>query len=410
MNPSTWKRVDLGAIVAGVQSGEIVGPVPTLLSRSDGAALLYGGEIHSLAGEPESGKSWIALAAVAACVRDGGEALYLDFEAAPESIVERLIALGVEADAIVDHLVYVRPSESLTADALARLLDDRSYDVAVIDGVSEAFMLLGLDPYSTTDSAKFQAALPRPIADRGAATLELDHVTKSSEQRGRWAIGSGHKLAAVAAAFSTETVRAPSRTHDGLVKLRVEKDRHGRVRSHASGGVVALVRIVPSDEGERVSVVLEPPDAIASDGEAFRPTELMRKVSSFVETAPGATGNEVRRSVPGKTDAKDLALRLLVEEGYVERRKVGRANRHYLEKPFEEEPRPNHDSTATGRGERATATHDSPLKGESRSGHARNGHSRDRDLQGVVRAIGALEDPDLQEQTWGLLKAGVSGG
>ena len=248
--------------------------------------MIRSGESYVIGAKPESGKSWIALAAVVSCLDDARDALYIDFETAPESIVERLLALGVEADSVVDRLVYVRPYEPLTGDALACLFDDRSYDLAIVDGVSEAFSLLGLDPNSNPDTARFRALLARPIAESGAAVLELDHVVKSRETRGRWAIGSGHKLAGVAVAYSTETITAPSRTSAGLVKLRIEKDRHGRVRSHASGDSIALVRIAPSDDGERVSVTLDPPDSTASDGETFRPTASWAESRATSKASP----------------------------------------------------------------------------------------------------------------------------
>ena len=344
----SWTPIELAPIVAGLQAGEIVGPVPGLMPRTDGACLLYPGEVHSLAGEPESGKGWITLAAVSSAILGGADALYADFEDTPASIIGRLLALGTTVEAIVARLVYVRPCDPFTPNALAALLD-RDYALAVIDGLSEAYALLGLDPYLNADAAKFLALLPRPIAERGAAVLEVDHVVKSRETRGRYAIGAQHKLAGIAAAYGAEVIKTPSRTDAGLVKIKVEKDRHGHVRSHAQGGVIALAHIVPSDGGERVSVLLEPPDAsVSADGE-FRPTVLMARIARYVEDEPGATLNGIRRGVEGNAKAKDQALRLLVGEGFVERRQDGQASRHYSARVFDEnanrvpasEPRPN---------------------------------------------------------------------
>jgi hypothetical protein len=51
--------------VAGLLAGELPDPpAPQVLRRSDGHALFYKGQVNMLFGEPESGKTWVALAAV----------------------------------------------------------------------------------------------------------------------------------------------------------------------------------------------------------------------------------------------------------------------------------------------------------------------------------------------------------
>jgi AAA domain len=56
----------------------------------------------------------------------------------------------------------------------------------------------------------------------------------------------------------------------------------------------------------------------AGDGGTFRPTVLMERISRFVETNPGGlTTRDILAGVKGNTDAKALALRLLVNEGYI---------------------------------------------------------------------------------------------
>jgi hypothetical protein len=332
---TSWQPIDLASIVAGVQAGEIVGPVPEFMARTDGPCLLYPGEIHSLAGEPESGKGWITLAAASPILATDA-VLYLDFEDTPASIIARLLALGTAPTAVVERFVYVRPSDPFTADVLRALLDARPYALAVIDGLSEAYALLGLDPYSNADAAKFLAALPRAIAERGAAVLEVDHVVKSKETRGRYALGAQHKLAGIAAAYSADVIKTPSRTAAGMVKVKVEKDRHGHVRSHAQGSIIALAHIDPDDGGERVSVRLEPPDVSTTDSGDFRPTTLMRKVSQFLESEPGASLNAIRRGVAGKSEHLDIAVRCLLDEGFIERRSEGRGYGHHSIRAFDE--------------------------------------------------------------------------
>jgi hypothetical protein len=368
---SSWAPLELGPIVAGIQAGEIVGPVPHLMARSDGVCLLYPGEVHSLAGEPESGKGWITLATAVAVIATAAGVLYLDFEDAPASIVTRLLALGATPDAILAHFTYVRPADPFTADAFSALLAPHTYALVVIDGVSEAYSLLGLDPDKNPDAARFLAALPRPFAARGSAVLEVDHVAKSKETRGRYAIGAQHKLAGIAAGYSTDVVKVPSRTDAGLVKLKVEKDRHGHVRGHSHGGVIALVHIAPELDGERVTVTLDPPETSISDTGEFRPTVLMTRVAELITSEPGASRNVIRSTVTGRGEWIDKALALLVAEGYIERRKEGQTYAHYTLRDYENEPGPTESQPSPGNSAGNRVPGSPPLKGPGPGTHQR---------------------------------------
>ncbi|MDQ6807525.1 MAG: AAA family ATPase [Actinomycetota bacterium] len=373
----SWKPLDLAAIIAGIQAGDIVGPVPALMARTDGPSLLYPGEVHSLAGEPESGKGWITLATAVAVITGGADVLYLDFEDAPASIVSRLLALGAVGDAIVDRFVYVRPTDPFTATQFYALLQLRPYAFAVIDGVSEAFALLGLDPYSNPDAATFLTALPRPLADRGSAVLLIDHVVKSKETRGRYALGAQHKLAGIAVAYSTDIIKPPSRADAGLIKIKVEKDRHGHVRGHAQAGLIALAHITPHNDGDHVTVTLEPPEISLTDAGEFRPTVLMERISKFLDDQPGAGLNAIREGVPGKTKYVDDALRLLITENYVRVEPQGQKRCHHNDREYRKDddhdpatqPRPTTTQVA------ATMNRDPatpPYKGSRVTGRSQN--------------------------------------
>lgn len=330
----TWQPVDLAQIVAGIESGLIVGPVPTLLRRSDGRPLMYPGEVHSLAGEAESGKSWVMLSECAARIAAGDRVLFLDFETNAPSVVERLLALGSAPPEIIERFVYVRPDDP-PADAAIGALAAGGFAVAVIDGNSEAYSLFGLDPLSNSDVATFLSRLPRPLANGGAAVVQIDHVTKDRETRGRYALGGQHKLAGIGVAFTVEALTVPSRTRAGLLKVRVTKDRHGHVRAHAQGDVIALAHITPIDGGKRVTVTLDPPDSRNESGE-WRPTTLMEKVSRFVESEPGSTLNAVKTGVVGKNSYVGDALDYLARDGYIERTQQGQAQHHHSLRPYRE--------------------------------------------------------------------------
>ena len=89
---ASWAPVDLGPFL----DGTVRPVVPSLLPRTDGVALLYPGLTHSLHGESESGKSWVAQAEAARILTDGGRVLFVDFESDAGALVERLRLLGVD--------------------------------------------------------------------------------------------------------------------------------------------------------------------------------------------------------------------------------------------------------------------------------------------------------------------------
>lgn len=236
---SSWAPVDLADIVAGIQAGDIVGPTPALLTRTDGVSLVYAGEVCSFAGEPESGKGWTMVGEGGRLLANGQRVLYLDFEDAPASIVGRLLAVGTPAAAIVARLTYIKPEGPL--DVLVdSLLAGDPIALVVLDGLSEAYSLLGLDYGSNTDVPVFLQRLVRPLATRGAAVVQIDHVPKDGNNRGRYAIGAQHKLAGVATAYGIEVIDRPSRQHTGRLKLVLAKDRHGHIPGQL-GDTVALV-------------------------------------------------------------------------------------------------------------------------------------------------------------------------
>src|SRR6185369_7520932 len=237
----TWAPLDLTPALSG---GTLTTP-PVMLARTDGTNLLYLGRVHSLAGEPEAGKTWVALVGVVQALHDGQHVIYLDFEDTPEGIVNRLLALGAHPQQISAQLHYVRPDRAIDGPAragLTKLITDHPVTLCVIDGVTEAMTLHGLDPYNNPDAARFYEALPRPLVrlPNSPAVLLIDHVPKDEDRPKRYAIGAQHKLAGLdGAAYVVDIVRPFAPDQPGISRIRVAKDRPGQVRRHATGGVIA---------------------------------------------------------------------------------------------------------------------------------------------------------------------------
>lgn len=317
---STWTAVDLTAALDG--NGP---PQPTLLARDDGICLLYAGKVHAFNAESESGKSWLALAAVAGELHDGHHALYIDFEDDDTGIVGRLQALGLDRDTIISRFHYVRPDDPIDAvstAALERLLLDHQPTIAIIDGVTEVMAQNGWSITDNDDAAKFLLALPRRIARHGPAVVLIDHVTKDKEGRGRYGIGAAHKLAGLdGAAYHLEVSTPFGIGRQGASRITVTKDRPGHVRGAAiEGRFIGELRL-DSLPGGAVHLSLSAHADAANSRPQVRPTNLMEQVSKNVQEMNEAglepTKSAVANDVPSTKAKVLLAIDWLIEESYL---------------------------------------------------------------------------------------------
>jgi len=333
-----WAFVDLGAILDGSYDP----PVPTMGLRTDGTGLLYPGRVHSFSGEPGGGKTWLGLHHVAEVLADGGTAGMIDYEDTPAAIVARLVALGVDQVSIRERFHYVSPDGAVDRDTVERLVA-LALDLWLIDSVGEALAVEGLSPNADDEVAQWYRRLPRPLAAGGAAVELLDHVAKDRETRGSWAIGSQRKLAAIdGAAYVVDVVKAPTKDEDGQLKIKCAKDRHG---THRRSHVVAEVAIV-NGEGDGVTVVVNRPT------DNFRPTNLMERISTWMrkrELEAPFSKNAITKDPGGPTGNKaalGAALGKLVEEKYVDLKRLSTGHEYRLLRPYTEKDDPESDANA----------------------------------------------------------------
>ena len=247
-------RIDLAALADGHGP-----PSPELLCRSDGQALLYPGAVHAVSGEPGCGKSWLALAGVAQVVQAGGHAVICDYEDTASTAASRLLALGTEPGAM-EQVAYVQiggPVADVGRSWLVDLVTSASVRLVVLDSVAESLAAEGCSENDAVEVSSWMARIPRTLARAGAAVLLVDHVTKDEGARGRWARGSGAKLATIDGAAYLLSVEIPfSRATSGVATLRLAKDRHGAVGP--AGLTVASVRFEVTG-GSLREIVLDPP-------------------------------------------------------------------------------------------------------------------------------------------------------
>lgn len=323
----SWSPVDLSAYLNGTATAV----EPTLMARTDGVKLLYPGHVHSVAGESESGKSMLMLAVAAQVLTDGGRVLFMDYESDPATVLDRLVKLGAPVDAVAERLDYVQPEADPEnggwADVSAFLaLLERRYALAVLDGVTEALSVSGVPSIDNDEVTGWIRRLPRRIArTTGAAVVMVDHVTKSTEGRGRFAIGAQAKLSALdGASFLVEPLAPLGVGMAGKLAVRIGKDRPGRVRPHGGSWrksdrtQAVAVALIDSTDPSRIVFTLEAParevdpEAHAAQVDADRRAAVL----AWVRDSPSPPSlNSIISAVPGRKADTVATVRDLVETG-----------------------------------------------------------------------------------------------
>lgn len=349
--------MDLGPFLDGTWSP----PRPRYFTRTDGISLLYPGLVHSVSGESESGKSLIIQHEAAVLVGQQRPVLYLDFESDPGAVTERLRRFGTLPADVRDHFAYVSPTvdpdragsnRAAEQDAYLELLGHR-WALVVIDGVTEALAIYGKASNDNDEVTQFIRALPRRFAqETGAAVVLIDHLSKSADTRGRYAIGAQAKMATVSgAAYLVEPKGPIGRGRRGTIEVRLAKDRAGYLRDHCGPWrpgdrtqSAALVEI-DSTHADITQVTVGPPKDGPDDNKPFRPTTLMENISKHLEDqTEGQSTRQIETMVQGKAAVIRQALALLVADGYVAMIPGPRSSHlHTSKRPYRQENDPASD-------------------------------------------------------------------
>lgn len=246
-------------------------PAPEILRRDDGNALFYREQVNSLFGEPESGKTWIALAAAAEVLNEGGSAVVIDLDHnGMLATVTRLISLGAENDALSNfyRFRYVEPDDRQELYAVVDALVEMKPDVVVLDSIGELLPALGLNSNSPDDFTIAHSYVLKPLARCGSCVIAIDHVAKNPDSASRGPTGTAAKSRAIGGVSLRVKVKeafAPGRGGSAYVSIR--KDRHGGLRAtspssdkepmagtfvlHPDGYVTAFSIYAPA-EGDRI--------------------------------------------------------------------------------------------------------------------------------------------------------------
>ena len=318
---TSWAPVDMAEALT-------LEPIePKYLIYGQDLAAFYPGKTHTLYAASESGKSWVALYAVAQILTGDNwhneRVLYIDHEDDARSIGERLAALGVPNEVIsdTDRFRYVNPTEPLTdkqgeiygtaGDDLRALLDWQPTFV-VIDGVSEAMTEEGLDPISNSHVAQWFRIAPRRFEKTGACVVMIDHTAKSHGDGPPTEIGAQHKRAGISgASFLVDAVKRPGRAVlgepvEGILRLQLAKDRGGYLRGRYRGEypVVCELTVTADPDG---GVLVHADEQNETEGTSPIAIEIAVYLHMHDKASGSAIAQGIGRQRTDQTAVKELA-------------------------------------------------------------------------------------------------------
>jgi hypothetical protein len=255
----------------GYADGSRVVRRPLLLTRNDGHALFYPGEVNYLYGEAESGKTWVALAAIAEAAKARMRCAYVDLDHnGGASLLDRLDDLVVPREywADLDRLTIWEPDDSPAIVAMVTRLLEWKPAVVIIDSIGELMPMMGRNSNSADEFTSALRAVLTPLANvGGAAVIAVDHVSKRAEP-GDGPTGTMAKRRAVSgSSIRVEVVEQPVRGRGGKLDLVVNKDRPGGLREHCPPGrdpSAGVFTLTPAPDGQRLIWNLAAPVILAA--------------------------------------------------------------------------------------------------------------------------------------------------
>lgn len=298
--------------VAALLDGTMPTPPETdVMFRDDGVAMLYSGKVNVLFGDSESGKTWIALAALAEVLGSGGRVAVIDLD--HNGIVEtvtRLLALGVPPGVLadLDRFRYCEPEDAADLDAyVADLAAWRPWAVAA-DSLGEILPMLGLSSNSPDEYTIGNRRVLVPLAAAGAAVIAIDHLPKDEAAREKGQTGTMAKRRSINGVSLRVTVRAqfaPGR--GGTAGLTISKDRPGGLRAYCpeGKGTAAGVFVLDAQSDGTLTWHVAAPTTPKPDGGA--PDEDVAELDSL--DPPPRSQRDVQERLRWGSDRAMRALR-----------------------------------------------------------------------------------------------------
>lgn len=312
-------------------------PKPALLTRTDGHALFYAARVNVLFGDPEVGKTWVALAACVEAQRAGRRVLFMDLDHnGAEAVVANLLLLGAPARALRDR-DFFRYCDPDDPSEIRLIVDDCCTwrpAVAIIDSLGELLPMMGMSTNSGDEYTLANGRVLQPLADVGAAVIAIDHLAKNINSRAVGPIGTGAKRRALGgASIRVKAGRQFVPGKGGSALLIVNKDRHGGVRKNCPSGereplAGTFVMDEPDADGDVDWRIIPPLELTAAslDDKGAEFLAAVRQLDATTFTAKDAAVRLFGETPPTASQIKQAAYHLerLTDAGILEQVSQGR--------------------------------------------------------------------------------------
>jgi hypothetical protein len=196
--------------------------------------------------------------------------------------------------------------------------------------------VMGLDLEKNKDATSFSQEVLRPLRLHNAGILTIDHVTKSKDNRGNYAIGAQAKRADIdGCAVAVDVEIAFGRGIDGALALKVTKDRPGFVRAICQEGKNLGVANIKAQANGTIKISIE-----GASVEMLTIETKMEQVSTFMAEHGVEMGkNEIvtRLRKDGHSIGNDnikVILDSLVNRRCLSVRKVGQKSLYQYEMQY----------------------------------------------------------------------------
>lgn len=273
--------------------------------------VVYSGHVHWLQGEPEDGKTLIALRWALDVVKRKGNVMIVDEESGLAMTADRLGMMGAKPEELDTYLhYYERPGLTMDEDDIGSLLREaRSLrpQLVIFDSAADLLQQGGLSEDKAWEVTAWVKTMIEPLAkDYGAGVVVIDHVPKPGKDSvDRYARGSGAKKSKADAAWRTTKIADfgvdPPRI--GLVELRRDKDRPGRLPAKITFRVgVTNAHKTIVERQDTVVGEIKPPEQDLKDRIIGWLQDVARSRAKAVST------REVQDAVPGKNATIQNAL------------------------------------------------------------------------------------------------------
>lgn len=243
----TREEASLFGDVASLLDGELPARLPAdLLVRTNGSGLFYRGQVNHLFGDPEAGKTWVALAAAVEILRSGGKAMVIDIDHnGMTPTVGRLLTLGADKEVLEDlsKFRYSAVDDKHEVLELVSVANRWKPDLVIVDSVGELVPMFSASSNNPDDYTRVNALVMKPLATQaGASVIIIDHLAKNPESRSQGATGTTAKNRAIGGVSLRANLLDPFKPgKGGACELVIHKDRHGSVRAtSADSGKNAL--------------------------------------------------------------------------------------------------------------------------------------------------------------------------